>query len=89
MIISSIDLKDGKVVQLRQGKDLVLERDNPDELIREFDRYGEIAIIDLDAALRNTRSDGTTANTAILKRLLRQGSVRVGGGIRDAKKAKE
>lgn len=89
MIISSIDLKDGKVVQLRQGKDLVLERDNPDELIREFDRYGEVAIIDLDAALRNTRSDGTTANTAILKRLLRQGSVRVGGGIRDAKKAKE
>lgn len=89
MIISSIDLKDGKVVQLRQGKDLVLERDNPDELIAEFDRYGEVAIIDLDQALRNVKPDGSTSNTAILKRLLRRGNVRVGGGIRDAKKAKE
>jgi phosphoribosyl-ATP pyrophosphohydrolase/phosphoribosyl-AMP cyclohydrolase len=89
MIISSIDLKDGKVVQLRQGKDLVLERDNPNELIAEFDRYGEVAIIDLDQALRNVKPDGTTANTAILKSLLRRGNVRVGGGIRDAKKAKE
>ena len=89
MIISSIDLKDGKVVQLRQGKDLVLERDNPDELIAEFDRYGEVAIIDLDQALRNIKPDGSTANTAILKSLLRSGNVRVGGGIRDAKKAKE
>ena len=89
MIISSIDMKDGKVVQLRQGKDLVLERDNPEELIAEFDRYGEVAIIDLDQALRNVKADGTTANTAILKRLLRKGNVRVGGGIRDAKKAKE
>jgi len=89
MIISSIDLKDGKVVQLIQGKDLALERDNPEELIAEFDRYGEVAIIDLDAALRNTKPDGTTANTETLKSLLRRGNVRVGGGIRDPKKAKE
>ena len=89
MIVSSIDLKDGKVVQLRQGKDLVLERDNPEELIAEFDKYGEVAIIDLDAALRNAKPDGSTANTDILKGLLRRGNVRVGGGIRDAKKAKE
>ncbi len=89
MIISSIDLKDGKVVQLRQGKDLVLERDDPDGLIAEFDKFGEVAVIDLDQALRNVKSDGTTANTALLKSLLRKGSVRVGGGIRDAKKAKE
>ncbi|WP_369413665.1 bifunctional phosphoribosyl-AMP cyclohydrolase/phosphoribosyl-ATP diphosphatase HisIE [Brucepastera parasyntrophica] len=55
----------------------------------EFDRYGEVAVIDLDAALRNTKPDGSTANTAILKKLLRLGNVRVGGGIRDTKKAKE
>lgn len=89
MVISSIDLKDGKVVQLKNGKDTVLERDNPVELIQEFNRYGETAVIDLDAALGNTAPDGTTANTDILKSLLRQGSVRVGGGIRTVKKAKE
>lgn len=89
MVIASIDLKDGKVVQLRQGKDLVLERDDPESLIAEFDRYGEVAVIDLDQALRNVKSDGTTANTSILKALLRRGNVRVGGGIRDAKRAKE
>lgn len=89
MIIASIDLKDGKVVQLRQGKDLVLERDDPDALIADFDKYGEVAIIDLDAALRNVNPDGSTKNTATLKNLLRRGNVRVGGGIRDAKKAKE
>ena len=89
MVISSIDLKDGKVVQLKQGKELVLQFDNPDEFIENFDFYGETAVIDLDAALRNTKADGTTANTGILKSLLRKGNIRVGGGIRDAKKARE
>jgi phosphoribosyl-ATP pyrophosphohydrolase/phosphoribosyl-AMP cyclohydrolase len=89
VVISSIDLKDGKVVQLKNGKDLMLERDDPDALIAEFDTYGEVAIIDLDAALRNTDPNGNTTNTDILKRLLRKGNVRVGGGIRDVKKAKE
>lgn len=89
MIVASIDLKDGKVVQLLQGKDLVLERDNPEEIIKDFDHYGEVAIIDLDAALRNAAPDGSTANTEIIKRLMRLGNVRVGGGIRNAKKAKE
>ena len=69
--------------------ELVLERDDPDSLMAEFDRFGEVAVIDLDAALRNAKPDGTTANTAILKSLLRRGNVRVGGGIRDAKRAKE
>ncbi|HPO02166.1 MAG TPA: bifunctional phosphoribosyl-AMP cyclohydrolase/phosphoribosyl-ATP diphosphatase HisIE [Treponemataceae bacterium] len=89
MVIASIDLKGGKVVQLRQGKDLVLEQDDPDSLVKEFDKYGEVAVIDLDAALRNTNPDGTTVNTGILQRLLRKGNIRVGGGIRDAKRAKE
>lgn len=93
MVISSIDLKDGKVVQLKNGKDLMLERDDAASLIGEFNKYGEVAVIDLDAALGNIISEGKkrgqTANTDILKSLLHSGNVRVGGGIRDVKKARE
>ncbi len=89
MVIASIDMKDGRVVQLKNGKDLVLERDDADALISDFDKYGEVAIIDLDQALRNTDEKGNTKNTALLKSLLRKGNVRVGGGIRDVKKARE
>ena len=38
MVISSIDLKDGHVVQLKNGKDLVLQRDDSDALIDEFNK---------------------------------------------------
>lgn len=89
MVIASIDLKDGHVVQLKNGKDLVLQRDDADALIADFDKYGEVAIIDLDQALRNTDAKGNTKNTELLKHLLRHGNVRVGGGIRDVKKARE
>ena len=89
MVIASIDLKDGHVVQLKNGKDLVLQRDDADALIGDFNKYGEVAVIDLDQALRNTDAKGNTANTALLKHLLRHGNVRVGGGIRDVKKARE
>ncbi len=89
MVIASIDMKDGHVVQLKNGKDLVLQRDDADSLISEFNKYGEVAIIDLDQALRNTDEKGNTKNTELLKHLLRRGNVRVGGGIRDVKKARE
>lgn len=89
MVISSIDMKDGHVVQLKNGKDLILQRDDADSLIAEFNKYGEVAIIDLDQALRNTDEKGNTKNTGLLKHLLRCGNVRVGGGISDVKKARE
>ncbi|MDE5898997.1 MAG: bifunctional phosphoribosyl-AMP cyclohydrolase/phosphoribosyl-ATP diphosphatase HisIE [Treponemataceae bacterium] len=89
MVISSIDLKGGHVVQLKNGRELVLERDDADALIAEFDRYGEVAVIDLDAALGNTNPKGDTVNTPLLKRLLRKGNVRVGGGIRSVRRARE
>ena len=89
MVISSIDMKDGHVVQLKNGKDLMLQRDDADNLISDFNKYGEVAIIDLDQALRNTDEKGNTKNTELLKHLLRRGNVRVGGGIRDVKKARE
>lgn len=89
MVISSIDMKDGHIVQLKNGKDLVLQRDDADSLISEFNKFGEVAIIDLDQALQNTDEKGNTKNTELLKSLLRKGNVRVGGGIRTVKKAKE
>lgn len=89
MVISSIDLKGGHVVQLKNGKELVLQRDDADALIKEFDKYGEVAVIDLDAAMGNTNPKGDTVNTPLLKSLLRKGNVRTGGGVRSVKRARE
>jgi len=83
MVIASIDIQNGKVVQLKQGEELVLQRDNADELAAEFDRYGEVAVIDLDAAM------GKGSNIEMIKPLLRKAECRVGGGIKTAQQAKE
>ena len=89
MVISSIDLKNGHVVQLKNGKELVLQRDDADALIAQFDMFGEVAVIDLDAALGNIDAKGNTENTHLLKSLLHRGNVHTGGGIRSVKRAKE
>lgn len=89
MVIASIDMKDGHVVQLKNGRDLVLQRDDAENLISEFNRYGEVAIIDLDQAFGNTDEKGETKNTQLFQHLLRKGNIRVGGGINTVKKARE
>ncbi|MHC5037535.1 MAG: phosphoribosyl-ATP diphosphatase [Planctomycetota bacterium] len=78
MIVPSIDIMDGKAVQLRRGREHVLtaERD-PHTLAREFNRFGEVAVIDLDAAL------GRGNNRGLIRRICRSAEVRVGGGIRN------
>ena len=51
MIIPCIDLMDGKVVQLVQGREKVLEGKSLDEMLDLFAGFPQIQVIDLDAAL--------------------------------------
>lgn len=77
MIIPSIDLMGGQAVQLVGGKTLALEAGDPRPLATTFGRVGEVAVIDLDAAL------GRGTNAALIGDLLPLARCRVGGGIRD------
>ena len=76
MIIPSIDIMDGRAVQLRQGRDVVLDGGDPLERLAEFSVVGEVAVVDLDAAL------GRGSNAALIRRMVREAPCRVGGGIR-------
>lgn len=77
MFIPSIDLYDGKAVQWRQGRESVLERSDVFELLESFSLYGEVAIVDLNAAL------GKGSNRDLIVELLKRYPCRVGGGIRN------
>ena len=81
MIIPCIDLMDGKVVQLVQGRDKALEGDAPLEMLRKFEAFPEIQVIDLDAAI------GRGANDSLVELLAGRARARVGGGVRTAERA--
>jgi phosphoribosyl-ATP pyrophosphohydrolase len=76
MIIPSIDLQDGRAVQLRRGREFVLDGGDPLGRLEQFSVAGEVAVVDLDAAL------GTGSNAPIVRSLVRRAPCRVGGGIR-------
>jgi phosphoribosylformimino-5-aminoimidazole carboxamide ribotide isomerase len=81
MIVPCIDLMDGKVVQLVQGREKALEGGTPQEMLDRFAAFPQIQVIDLDAAI------GNGANTELVEFLASRATTRVGGGVRTAQKA--
>jgi phosphoribosylformimino-5-aminoimidazole carboxamide ribotide isomerase len=83
MLIPSIDLMGGKIVQLVQGDKKKLEFDNFDYWIERFSKYPIVQLIDLDAAR------GVGHNRELVKQIVGQLTCQVGGGIRDVATAQE
>jgi phosphoribosylformimino-5-aminoimidazole carboxamide ribotide isomerase len=83
MLIPSIDLMGGKIVQLVQGEKKALEFDDFEEWIVRFANYPLVQLIDLDAAI------GSGDNRALLERFTSRLPCQVGGGIRSLDDAKE
>jgi phosphoribosylformimino-5-aminoimidazole carboxamide ribotide isomerase len=82
MILPCIDLMDGKVVQLVQGREKALEGGTPDEMLARFSAFPEIQVIDLDAAI------GRGANDGLVEYLAARAAIRAGGGVRTAQRAR-
>lgn len=83
MLIPSIDLMGGKIVQLVQGEKKALEFDDFDYWIGRFSKYPLVQVIDLDAAR------GTGNNRAIVAQIVQRLPCQVGGGIRTPETARE
>jgi len=82
VIIPCIDLMDGAVVQLVQGREKALEGDTPEAMLAKFAAFPVIQVIDLDAAI------GSGSNEVIVKWLAQRARTRIGGGIRTVEKAR-
>jgi phosphoribosyl-ATP pyrophosphohydrolase len=81
MIVPSIDLRGGHAVQLVGGREQKLDAGDPRPILESFSIAGEVAVIDLDAAL------GEGSNAPLIEELCRSAPCRVGGGIRSAEAA--
>src|SRR5438067_1657991 len=83
MLIPSIDLHDGAVVQLVQGERLAIKDVDVFRWVRRFAGFAKVQVIDLDAA------KGTGDNLELVRRIAVSLSCRVGGGIRTIARAQE
>src|SRR5579863_1306412 len=81
MLIPSIDLKGGAVVQLIQGEKLAIKDDDVFGWVKRFERFPKVQVIDLDAAM------GAGDNLALVRRIAGSLSCRVGGGVRTIARA--
>jgi phosphoribosylformimino-5-aminoimidazole carboxamide ribotide isomerase len=83
MLIPSIDLQAGRIVQLVQGEKLALESNDIEHWIQRCTGWPKVQLIDLDAA------KGQGDNHALVARICDRLPCRVGGGIRSAERARE
>ena len=78
MLIPSIDLMGGRIVQLVQGEKLKLAFDDFEYWIGRFEKYPVVQLIDLDAAMRQGE------NRALIEMICKRLPCQVGGGLRTA-----
>ena len=83
MLIPSIDLQGGKIVQLVQGERLAIETDDVDAWVTRFSSRPKVQLIDLDAA------KGAGDNAALVAHICGLLPCRVGGGIRTIERAED
>lgn len=83
MLIPSIDLQGGAVVQLVQGERLAIRDENVFAWVRRFETFPRVQVIDLDAAT------GAGDNLALVKTIASTIPCRVGGGIRTVARAED
>ncbi|HEY6508969.1 MAG TPA: HisA/HisF-related TIM barrel protein [Vicinamibacterales bacterium] len=83
MLIPSIDLQNGAVVQLVQGEHLAIRDENVLGWVKRFEKFPKVQIIDLDAAM------SVGDNLSIVRQIAPLLSSRVGGGVRTVDRARE
>ena len=83
MLIPSIDLQNGAVVQLVQGERLAIRDDDVFRWVRRFEKFPKVQVIDLDAAMN------VGDNLPIVRQIASLLSCRVGGGVRTAERARD
>src|SRR5580692_5205159 len=83
MLIPSIDLQGGAVVQLVQGERLAIRDEDVFRWVRRFERFPKVQVIDLDAAM------GTGDNLSLVRQIAGALSCRAGGGIRTVERARD
>jgi phosphoribosylformimino-5-aminoimidazole carboxamide ribotide isomerase len=83
MLIPSIDLMGGRIVQLVQGEKLHLAFDDFEYWIERFSKYPLVQLIDLDAAMRQGN------NTALVEQICSRLPCQVGGGIGTPQRAQD
>ena len=83
MLIPTIDLMGGRIVQLVQGEKLRLAFDDFEYWIDKFSKFPLVQLIDLDAAMR--QGD----NSALVARIAKRLPCQAGGGIHSIERARQ